>query len=127
MAYILLKPTSDTNIARVQAVLYNPFPEQIEGQEGEEITEVPQPDNIPGMWPTLYMRRDTKELYYHYEAVEQPQPPLGDPLNDLRTQLAEAQAAALEMHESQVLQNAQIAEANNATLELYELVMGGAV
>ncbi|UNK17639.1 hypothetical protein MNQ98_24790 [Paenibacillus sp. N3/727] len=43
----------------------------------------------------------------------------------LKTQLAEAQAATLELHESQAMQDAKITEANNATFELYELIAQG--
>lgn len=45
----------------------------------------------------------------------------------LKSQLAEAQAATLELHESQTMQDAKIAEANNATLELYKLIAQGGV
>ncbi|MGM1047592.1 MAG: hypothetical protein ACQEXX_15760 [Bacillota bacterium] len=41
---------------------------------------------------------------------------------ELKAQLSEAQAAALELHESQAAQDVTIAEANTATVELYEIL-----
>lgn len=54
-----------------------------------------------------------------------PQPPLSEQIAQLKAQLFEAQAAAIELHESQAAQDAKIAEANSATLELYELIAQG--
>ncbi|MGG3310769.1 hypothetical protein ABER23_25475 [Paenibacillus lautus] len=74
----------------------------------------------------------TKELLFTYPDPNNPeappptpQPPLTEQVERLKIQLAEAQAATLELRESQTQQDAKIQEANNATLELYELIAQG--
>ncbi|WP_052759485.1 hypothetical protein [Paenibacillus sp. DMB20] len=73
----------------------------------------------------------TKKLLFTYRDPNNPEvpPPTLQPLSEqvaqLKAQLSEAQAAAIELHESQAAQDAKIAEANSATLELYEMLAGG--
>lgn len=126
--YVVYDKVSD-NTGKITCMIYNVYPEQmVENGVMTEYTKIPVPENIKDMGAVPYINLNTKEIYYEYVAVSPPSEPLQDQIEVLKTQLSEAQAATLELHESQTLQDAKIQEANNATLELYELIaQGGAV
>lgn len=67
VTWSLVTETSGT----VTSVIYTPVKEQ-EAEDGNGFytdTGIPQPDDLPGMTPTLMIRLPEKELYYDYAKV----------------------------------------------------------
>lgn len=62
---------------RVQIIITGPYPEQIE-DDGLLVEALPVASTPEGMYPTMMVNLETKELYYNYEDLPDPDNTLSD-------------------------------------------------
>ncbi|WP_055108949.1 hypothetical protein [Paenibacillus ihumii] len=76
------------DIAKVKAIIHNPYPEQIE-ENGLHVESLPISETPEGMYPVLMINLSTGEMFYNYEVlpVQIPDNEIADKVTALESDL----------------------------------------